>query len=86
MATRRCAGVFLVIPGGKVAGSGFCLREDKHGDTESITRRLPVGTDKGTWKQAGGTGKFAGKTDSDWWKAEGNNGKITVARWGGTCK
>jgi len=86
MATGRCTGVFLVMPGGKVAGSGFCLRKDKDGDTESLSWELPVGADKGTWKQAGGTGKFAGKTDSGWWQPTVNDGKMTVTRWGGNCK
>jgi hypothetical protein len=86
MATGRCTGTFLVMPGGKVAGAGFCLRKDKDGDTESLAWELPADSDKGTWKMTGGTGKFAGKTDSGWWQPAVNDGKMTVTRWGGTCK
>lgn len=85
-ATGQCSGTFLATPDGKVAGSGFCIRKDKDGDTQSISFDLKPGADKGGWKSVGGTGKFAGKTDSGWFQAAVNDGKMSVARWGGTCK
>lgn len=84
--TGRCSGVFLATPDGKVAGMGFCLRKDKDGNTASVSWDLPAGAEKGSWKTAGGTGKFAGKTDSGWWQPVVNEGKFSIARWGGTCK
>lgn len=85
-ATGRCSGTFLATPDGKVAGAGFCIRKDKDGDTQSITFDLKPGADKGGWKSVGGTGKFAGKTDSGWFQAAVTDGKMSVTRWGGTCK
>jgi hypothetical protein len=86
MATGRCSGAFLAMPDGKVAGSGFCLRRDKDGDTQSIYFELKPGADKGAWRSAGGTGKFSGKTDSGWFQGTVSDGKMNVSRWGGTCK
>lgn len=81
----RCTGVFLTMPDGRTAGSGFCLRKDKDGDTWSIAWELKAGADKGTWRWTAGTGKFANKTDTGWWQLAHSDGKVTITRWGGTC-
>ena len=77
-ATGQCSGTFLATPDGKVAGSGFCIRRDKDGDTQSISFDLKPGAEKGGWKSVGGTGKFAGKTDSGWFQAAVNDGKMAA--------
>ncbi|MEO8040495.1 MAG: hypothetical protein ABI794_17130, partial [Betaproteobacteria bacterium] len=86
MVTGRCSGTFLAMPDGKVGGAGFCLRRDKDGDTQSISFELKPGADKRAWQSTGGTGKFAGRTDSGWFQPAVNDGKMAVSRWGGTCK
>jgi hypothetical protein len=44
------------------------------------------GADKGMWKATGGSGKFANKADSGWFKNVAGDGKMSVSAWGGTCK
>ena len=86
LTTGACAGTFLTTPDGQTRGSGHCLRKDKDGDTESIEWALAPGSGKGTWRSAGGTGKFAGANDSGWWQTAVADGKMVVTTWGGTCK
>ena len=86
LTTGACAGTFLTTPDGKTRGAGHCLRKDKDGDTESIEWALAPGSEKGTWRSTGGTGKFAGVVDSGWWQGAVADGKMVVTSWGGTCK
>ncbi|MCC7547373.1 MAG: hypothetical protein IT532_06385 [Burkholderiales bacterium] len=82
----ECSGTLLTTPDGKTSGLGHCLRKDKDGDTASIDWSLPAGSDKGTWKSTGGTGKYADLQSSGWWQpAASDGGKLGVNRWGGTC-
>ena len=86
LATGECSGAALTTPDGKTRATGYCARRDKDGDTASIEFAQAAGADKGTWKSTGGTGKFAGKTDSGWWQDVRSDGKMTITKWGGTCK
>ena len=65
---------------------GYCARRDKDGDTQSISWHSAPGADKGVWKSTGGSGKFAGKQDSGWFQGTVSDGKMSVSKWGGTCK
>ena len=84
--TGECSGVILATPDGKTQSMGYCARRDKDGDTQSISWHSAPGADKGTWKSTGGTGKYAGKQDSGWFQGLVADGKMSVTKWGGTCK
>jgi hypothetical protein len=84
--TGECSASFLATPDGKARATGHCARRDKDNDTYSIEWALPAGADKGTWKSTGGTGKFAGKQNSGWFQEVRRDGKMTLSKWGGTCK
>lgn len=86
LSTGDCTGSVLATPDGKAQATGHCIRRDKDGDTWSIEWVLPSGTDKGTWKSTGGTGKHAGKRHSGWWQEVRRDGKMGVSKWGGNCK
>lgn len=86
LATGECSGAALSTPDGKVRVNGYCARRDKDGDTQSVEFSQAAGADKGTWKSTGGTGKFASKTDSGWFQDVRTDGKMTIAKWGGSCK
>jgi hypothetical protein len=86
LATGQCSGSALMTPDGKVSAMGYCARRDKDGDTQSIDWHLAPGAEKGSWRSTGGTGKFAGRTDSGWFQDVRSDGKMAVAEWGGTCK
>jgi hypothetical protein len=62
----ECAGTILQTEDGKTQSAGYCARRDKDGDTTSISWHFALGADKGEWKSAGGTGKFAGKESGGW--------------------
>src|SRR5262245_52499958 len=64
LVTGLCNGTALATPDGKVRSSGHCARRDNDGDLQSIEWSQAPGADKGMWKSTGGTGKYAGKTDS----------------------
>jgi hypothetical protein len=81
----ECSGTTLATPDGKVRHSGYCLRRDKDGDTQSIEWSQGPGAERGMWKATGGTGKFAGKTDSGWFQELRADGKMILTKWGGTC-
>ncbi len=83
----ECAGTMIMLPDGKSTALGHCARKDKDGDSVSLEWAIAAGAEKGTWKIVGGTGKFAGRTDSGWWTAGAptENGSA-VNRWGGECK
>ena len=81
----ECSGTVLQTPDGKTQGMGYCARRDKDGDTQSISWHQAPGADKGEWKSASGTGRYAGKQDSGWSQIVLADGKITVDKWGGDC-
>lgn len=84
--TGECSGVILATPDGKTQAMGYCARRDKDGDTQSISWHSAPGADKGVWKATGGSGKFAGRQDSGWFQNAVSDGKMSVSKWGGTCK
>jgi hypothetical protein len=86
LATGQCSGTALATPDGKVRSSGHCARHDKDGHTQSIEWAQAPGAEKGMWKSTGGTGKFAGKTDSGWFQNVRSDGKIGISKWGGNCR
>lgn len=86
LSTGQCAGTTLTTPDGKFRMSGYCARRDKDGDTQSIDFSMAPGADKGVWNATGGTGKFAGKTNSGWFQNVRSDGKMAISRWGGTCR
>jgi hypothetical protein len=86
LATGECSGTALAAPDGKVRSSGHCARRDKDGHTQSIEWSQAPGAEKGVWKSTGGTGKYAGKTDSGWFQQVRADGKMVVTKWGGTCR
>jgi hypothetical protein len=85
LATGQCSGTALATPDGKVQSTGHCARRDKDGHSQSIQWSQGPGAEKGVWKSTGGTGKFAGKTDSGWYQNVRTDGKMTVTKWGGDC-
>lgn len=86
LATGECSGAALSTPDGKVRVYGYCARRDKDGDTHSIEFSQAPGADKGVWKSTGGTGKFAGKSNSGWFQDVRTDGKMTISKWGGNCR
>lgn len=82
----ECIGQFLTMPDGKTAASGSCARMDKDGD---VLNEEWVATDgigsKGTWKLAGGTGKFANARGTAQWEHSQLQGKMSAVRWVGNC-
>ena len=86
LATGECSGAALTTPDGKLRVFGYCARRDTDGDTQSIEFSQAPGADKGMWKSTGGTGKFAGKSDSGWYQDVRTDGNMTVSLWGGNCK
>jgi hypothetical protein len=81
-----CVGYVLATPDGKMRSAGTCAKKTAGGDTWSYTWSVEPGADKGVWKQAGGTGVFAGKTNSGWYKPEYDDGKVSMGTWGGDCR
>ena len=81
-----CGGYVLTTPDGKSRLAYACARKNKDGDSWSDAGGVEPGADRGTWTQTGGTGVFAGKTNSGWWQAVVDDGKVTSGTWGGTCK
>ena len=83
----ECIGQFLIAPDGKTAASGRCARRDKDGD---VLNEEWVATDgagnKGTWKVAGGTGKFANVKGTAQWEFSPLQGKMGAVRWVGNCQ
>ena len=86
LATGQCSGTALATPDGKARSAGHCARRDKDGHLQSIEWSQAPGADKGMWKATGGTGKFAGKTDSGWFQNVRSDGKIGMTKWGGNCR
>jgi hypothetical protein len=86
LVTGECSGAALTTPDGKASAAGFCLRKDKDGDTQSADFFQAPGSEKGTWKMTGGTGKFAGRPGSGWFQGIRTDGKMSIVKWGGNCK
>jgi hypothetical protein len=86
LASGECVGSLALGPDGKAtAGSGYCARKDKDGDTvhEEWILSSPG---KGTSKVAGGTGKFAKASWSYTWEHRPLHGPLAVVRWSGDCR
>jgi len=87
LVSGECVGSFLTTPDGKTQGSGSCARRDKDGD---VLNEEWVSTDgagaKGTWKNVGGTGKFAKAASAGQWEFTQLQGKMAAVRWVGNCQ
>ena len=86
MGIGQCGGYVLTTPDGKSKMGYACARKNKDGDSWSDSGGIEPGSDRGTWKQAAGTGVFAGKNNSGWWQAVVDYGKTTTGIWGGNCQ
>jgi hypothetical protein len=85
-AMGTCSGYALTTPEGKTRLSGICARKTKNGDNWADTWVSDPGPgDRGTWKLVEGSGVFAGKAWSGWWRVDLSEGKMTNGSWGGTC-
>lgn len=84
--TGECTASILSSPDGKVRASGHCARRDKDGDTDSIEWAQAPGAARSTWVTTGGSGKFAARSGSGWAEEVRADGKVSVVKWGGTCK
>lgn len=82
----ECGGYILTAPGGKMYFRGACARKSKEGDVWSIAAMIEPGAERGTWTQVAGTGAFAGKSSSGWWRPLVDDGKTTTGSWGGNCQ
>jgi hypothetical protein len=86
LAAGECVGTFLATPDGKLYGSGSCARADKDGDVLNEEWVKPAGTEfKGTWKNVGGTGKYASAAGTAQWQGVMSQGKMAAVRWVGNC-
>jgi hypothetical protein len=83
--TGQCGGYLLTTPDGKSRLGYACARKTKSGDSWSDYGTIEPGADRGTWKQSGGTGVFAGKNNSGTWQAVVDDGKTTTGVWTGNC-
>jgi hypothetical protein len=80
----NCHSTWLVSFDGKSKGGGYCAFKDKDGDTEYVEwEATPHG---GTWRDMGGTGKWASKHNSGWTKEVAREGQMALIQWGGTCE
>jgi len=87
LVSGECIGSFITKPDGKTDGRVFCARKDKDGDVlneEAVT--VDGNASKGTWKNVGGTGKFANATGSAQWEVLPLQGKMAAVRWVGDCQ
>lgn len=87
LVSGECVGSFLTTPDGKTQGSGSCARRDLDGD---VLNEEWVSTDgagaKGTWKNIGGTGKFANAASVGRWEFTQLQGKMAAVRWVADCR
>ena len=66
---------------------GSCARRDKDGDVLNEKWIATDGTgNKGTWKLAGGPGKFANAKGTAQWEFSPLQGKMGAVRWVGNCQ
>ena len=85
LTTGTCAGTSLTTPDGATKLEGHCVRHNKEGDTVSIDWAVAPGAPRGSWKLAGGTGKFSKMSGSGWFEFARADGKMSATKWGGTC-
>jgi hypothetical protein len=87
LVSGECIGTFLMTPDGKTRASGTCARKDRDGD---VLNEEWVSTDgtggKGTWKNVGGTGKYATAAGTAQWEFNQLQGKMAAVRWVGNCQ
>jgi len=81
----KCGGYAITTPDGKTRLVGVCARKSKDADSFSDEWVLEAGAERGTWRQIGGTGIFAGKKSSGWFQPISDDGKVYMGRWGGNC-
>ncbi len=87
LVSGECIGQFVMTPDGKTAAGGSCARRDKDGDVLNEEWVATDGTgNKGTWKLAGGTGKFANAKGTAQWEFSPLQGKMGAVRWVGNCQ
>ena len=87
LVSGECIGSLLTTPDGKTEGRFFCARKDKDGDVLNEEAVAVGGTgSKGTWKNVGGTGKFANATGTAQWEVIPLQGKMAAVRWAGDCQ
>jgi hypothetical protein len=87
MVVGECIGTLIYNPDGTGQGSGFCARADKDGDVLNEEWVRFYGTEsKGTWKNVGGTGKFAKAANTAKWEDIWEQGKAGATRWVGDCQ
>lgn len=86
LAAGECAGALTATPDGKTQGQGYCMRKDRDGDVYNEEWSLAPGAEKGTWKLAGGSGKYASMSGSGWWQVTMSEGKMAAVRWVGACQ
>jgi hypothetical protein len=87
LVSGECIGSFITTPDGKSEGRVFCARRDKDGDVlneEAVT--VGGNASKGTWKNVGGTGKFANATGTAQWEVIPLQGKMSAVPWVGNCQ
>ena len=85
-AMGTCSGYSLSTADGKTRLAGICAGKTKNGDNWADTWVTDPGSgDHGTWKLVEGSGVFAGKSWSGWWRIDQSDGKLTNGGWGGTC-
>ena len=85
-AAGKCGGYAITTPDGKTKVVGVCVRKAKNGDSWADEWVLEPGSERGTWRQIGGTGVFAGKSWSGWWQPMSDDGKLFMGKWGGNCE
>ena len=87
LVSGECIGQFVMTPDGKTMAGGSCARRDKDGDVLNEEWIATDGTgSKGTWKLAGGTGKFANAKGTAQWEFSPLQGKMSAVRWVGNCQ
>jgi hypothetical protein len=91
LTTGETSASILSTPDGKVRLSGYSVYSDKDGDTYAYEfSRAPTARDvfkvRGVFKVIGGTGKYAGNTDSGWYETARRDGNVIVSNWEGTCR
>ena len=87
LASGECIGSLLTTPDGKTEGRFFCARKDKDGDVLNEEAVSGDGSgSKGTFKNVGGTGKFANATGTAQWEFSQLQGKMAAVRWVGNCQ
>lgn len=83
----ECIGSCMMTPDGKTKCVGTCARADKDGDVlnEEWVTTSDSG-DKGTWRNTGGTGKYARAANTAQFEVRQLGGKMAISRWVGNCQ